>query len=60
MKKDNNTNKIKCNVDTCTHNDNKKNCCELDSISISCTCDNDCCCNCEETICQSFKKEEKE
>ena len=39
------TNKnIKCDVDTCKHNNKDDACCELESITISCTCDND---NCE-------------
>lgn len=49
-----NKNKIKCDVNTCTHNNTKDKCCELESIKISCTCNNDEC-NCsEETICESF------
>ena len=47
------TNKnIKCDVDTCKHNNKDDACCELESITISCTCDNDNCECTEETICQ--------
>lgn len=53
-KKNNNTN-IKCNVDTCVHNNQDDKCCNLDSISVSCTCKNDACTCTEETVCQSFK-----
>lgn len=53
--KNKNNNKIKCDVDTCAYNDNGSKCCELDSIKVSCTCNNDECECCEETICQSFK-----
>ena len=48
--------KIKCDVDTCTHNNSNDKCCELDSIKISCTCNNDECECLEETVCQSFEK----
>ena len=54
MKKKKDESKIKCDVNNCTHNNNKQNCCELDSVKISCTCDNTECNCCEETICQSF------
>ena len=47
---------IKCDVETCKHNNCGNGCCELDEIKISCTCGNDCCKKTEETICQSFKK----
>lgn len=47
--------KIKCDVDSCTHNDKDTKCCELDSISVSCTCNNDECEDCKETICESFE-----
>lgn len=49
-------NKIKCNVDTCEHNDKKTACCDLESITVSCTCKNDECCCEEETVCKSFKE----
>ncbi len=52
-------NKIKCNVNSCNHNNNVNNYCELDSIEISCTCDNNNC-NCyEKTVCNSFKANNK-
>lgn len=47
--------KIKCDVDSCEHNNTDDKCCELDSIKISCTCNNDECECLEETVCQSFK-----
>ena len=46
---------IKCDVETCKHNDCKEGCCKLDEIKIGCTCDNDACKKTDETICQSFK-----
>ncbi len=47
--------KINCNVDTCKHNNKDDECCELESVKISCTCNNDECECTEETICQSFE-----
>lgn len=47
---------IKCDVESCTHNNCSNSCCELEEIKISCTCDNNKCKKSEETICQSFKK----
>ena len=50
------TNKnIKCDVDTCKHNNKDEECCELESVKISCTCNNDECECTEETVCQSFE-----
>lgn len=46
---------IKCDVDSCHYNNCDKGCCELDSIAVSCTCNNDECKKCDETICASFK-----
>ena len=46
---------IKCDVETCKHNNCEKGCCELEEVKISCTCNNDECKNCEETICASFE-----
>jgi len=46
---------IKCDVTSCNHNDNKNNYCELDSISVSCTCDADDCTTSKETVCESFE-----
>ena len=40
-------NKIKCDVETCKHNDCDK---------VSCTCDNDSCKKVEETVCENFKE----
>lgn len=50
---------IKCNVATCIHNDCNNACCSLDEIKISCTCDNDCCKETGETVCESFETEEE-
>lgn len=50
--------KVKCDVESCKHND--CHCCCLDKLDISCTCDG---CNCndkQETICKSFSKKEEE
>ena len=52
-KKDNKS--IKCDVDSCKHNNKDTSCCELDSVSIGCTCNNDECERVEETVCQSFE-----
>ena len=49
--------KVKCDVESCKHNDDKE--CELKELDISCTCDNDECEEKEETICKSFEKKEK-
>lgn len=48
--------KIKCDVESCTNNNCEEGCCELNSIEVSCTCDNDSCKECEETICASFEE----
>ena len=50
-----NLNKIKCDVKTCNYNNNFKNICNLDSINISCTCNNNSCSDYKETICNSFE-----
>lgn len=50
--------KVKCDVKSCKYNDEKY--CELDELDISCTCDNDCCEDMEETICKSFEKDESD
>ena len=34
---------IKCDVESCKHNNCDNGCCELDEVKISCTCNNDCC-----------------
>lgn len=48
---------IKCDVETCKHNNCEDGCCELNEIKVSCTCNNDSCSCTEETICENFKKE---
>ena len=42
-------NNIKCDVETCKHNDCKTNCCKLKEIKVGCTCNNDSCKKVEET-----------
>lgn len=51
-----NENKIKCDVESCKHNCEKK--CRLNEVKISCNCGcNEC--NCiDETICESFEEKE--
>lgn len=44
---------IKCDVTRCDYNDNVYNCCTLDSIKVSCTCNTTT--NKDATICDSFK-----
>ncbi len=54
--------KIKCEVNSCKHQNTDKQECELDEIKVSCVCDNDDCSCTEETVCDSFDSidEEKE
>lgn len=47
--------KIKCDVESCEHNNCDEGYCELDEIKVGCTCDNDECEATEETVCESFK-----
>ncbi len=49
--------KIKCDVKSCKYHDSGD--CTLDEIKVSsnCDCAKDDVCDCEETICASFKKE---
>ncbi|MCI8347342.1 MAG: DUF1540 domain-containing protein [Bacilli bacterium] len=46
---------IKCDVESCKHNNCDEGVCELDSIKVSCTCDNNECECPENTVCDSFK-----
>lgn len=56
MSKENNN--IKCDVETCKHNEDK--CCDLDEVKISCNCGCDEC-NCvDDTICESFEEKESD
>lgn len=64
MKKNNNESsncneKIRCDVESCKYNNNEENYCELDSIQVSCTCDECECDDCNETICASFECDEE-
>ncbi len=47
---------IKCDVESCTYNDNDNNC-QLDEIKVSCNCSNNDVSDKEETICNSFEAE---
>lgn len=49
-------NKIKCNVNSCEHNNTDNKHCELENISISCICNENECHDCNETICESFEE----
>ena len=46
---------IKCDVASCNYNNCKEGTCSLEEIKVSCSCDNDECLDCGETICQSFE-----
>jgi hypothetical protein len=53
MKKDDSSQKINCDVDSCKFNDNDCRICNLDQIKVAA---NDKSCDCkDETICDSFK-----
>lgn len=52
--------KIKCDVESCKHNNPDEEVCELDSIKVTCTCNNDECECSENTVCDSFKCSEDE
>lgn len=56
MKKEKNSkNNIKCDVETCIYNNCKENCCNLDSIKVSCNCCGDEVSSKDETICNNYK-----
>lgn len=46
---------ISCDVETCKHNNCEDGMCELESIQVTCTCNNDECECTESTICDSFE-----
>lgn len=48
-------NLIKCDVNSCNHNNIEEGTCQLEKIQVSCTCNKDKCSNCLETICESFE-----
>ncbi len=55
-KKDENINKsIKCDVESCQHNDCDCGCCTLDEIKVSCQCASDEAEEKDVTICDSFE-----
>lgn len=45
---------VRCDVESCQHN--QCNCCDLEDLNISCTCDGWDCQTEKETICSSFQK----
>ena len=50
--------KIKCNVETCKHNDCEQELCQLSEIKVGCGCDDT---NCkDDTICVSFEEEKND
>lgn len=51
---------IKCNVESCKHNDSEKGSCTLNEIEVDCTCDSCDCTETGETICKSFDCDKKE
>lgn len=58
MKKKDGNQTIKCDVESCKYND-EEGVCNLEEIQVGCNCDNDKCECTDETICQSFKEDEK-
>lgn len=46
---------IKCDVNSCLHNNCDDNCCTLDEIKVSCDCNSDSATKKKETACESFK-----
>lgn len=58
MKKKDNNQTIKCEVESCKYND-EEGTCELDEIKVGCDCDNDKCSCTEETVCQSFEEDKQ-
>lgn len=56
MSKKKSNHNIKCDVASCENNNYEEGTCRLEKVSISCSCDNDKCCDSNETVCQSFKE----
>lgn len=50
--------KIKCNVENCKHCDCEEKVCKLKEIKV-CNCGCDEACECDETMCGSFKERKK-
>ena len=50
---------IKCDVESCKHQNTEEGLCELDEIKVSCECSNDDCKENQETICESFDCDEE-
>lgn len=55
MKKKKDNKSIKCNVESCIHNDCDNEYCKLEEIQVTCSCDNNKA-DKQETICDSFEK----
>ena len=51
--------KIKCDVESCRHQNTDENTCKLDEIKVSCICDNEECECSDETVCESFESTEE-
>ncbi len=49
---------IKCDVESCVHNDCEENYCCLDEIKVSCNCPKDDAKEKKETVCESFECKE--
>ncbi len=50
--------KIKCDVESCKHQNTEDEVCELNEIKVSCNCNNDECESNDETVCESFESVE--
>ena len=50
-----NSNKINCDVENCNYNNSKKNICNLNSIKITSTSNNNLSLDKSETLCKSFE-----
>ena len=59
MAKKGNSATVKCDVYSCEHCNCKEGTCSLKNVIISCSCANDNCLDNKETICQSFKSNDK-
>lgn len=55
MKKENNGQKIKCDVEACIHQDHDHSCCDLKEIRVGCECDPNDADKIKDTVCESFE-----
>ena len=46
---------IKCDVESCRHQNSEEGMCELEEIKVSCNCEHDECESNDETVCESFE-----